>query len=174
MALFGRRRTSVAKLRNELLDLDQQQAVWKTRVRRAEDDRQELYLRGIRSTEERVKEECADRVLELENNIRHYSSLIAGLEAQKNNLNALIRTLEASEMTADREEMARRQKEIERLTQEVRLSQQRLAESQIDIRAMETGRIDTAPERPPERQRILDAMKAPGMSADRLPKIERE
>ncbi len=173
-ALFGRGRASVRSLQRQLLALDQQQTSLRNRLKQVESERQQLYVKGIRASDERDKLDAARRVYELESTIRHYDSLIAQLETQKNNLNALIRATEARQLAADPAEQEQRQKQVETLTAQVRVSQQRLAESQANISAMEASRIETTPEGPAELQRILEAMKTPGITPEKLPKIEKE
>jgi hypothetical protein len=172
--LFGRRSSSTKNLQRRLVVLDQQQARWKERVRQVEREKQELYLRGVRSTDERVKVDCARRVYQLDTNVKHYDGIVAQLEIQKSNSLALVRAIEAREMAADVAEIQQGEREIERLTQENQLIQQRLVEARGTVRVVEGGRLEAAPEEASEVQNILQTMRVTTTTVETPPRTEKE
>lgn len=172
--LLGRRSSSKDTLQRRLVLLDQQQARWKNRVRQAEREKQELLLRGTRSSDERVKVDCARRLFQLDTSIKDYDGTVAQLEVQKNNVLALVRAIEARELAADVAEVQRGEREIERLTEDIRLSQQRLEEARGTIRLVEGGRLESVPQETPEVLSYLEVLRAPTPTTETPPRREKE
>ena len=172
--LLGRRRSSKDSLQRRLVVLDQQQARWRERTRQADREKQELLLRGTRSTDERVKLDCARRISQLDTGINHYDGISAQLEVQKNNIQALVRAMEAREMAADRAEIERGQREIERLTEDIRLSEVRLEEARGTTAVVEGGRLENVPQETPEVLSYLEVMRASTATTEPPTRREKE
>lgn len=164
---------AIAKARARITVLNLQQSKWKDAAKRAESERQDLYVAGGRTTDPRQQKECARRIGQLNSNIQHYDDLIAGLEKQKSQVEARIQGVEAWLTAADRAETASQAAEVQRLNEQVDLSQKAQAEADSTIKAAEQGRFESAPQDSAEVDAIFKTIQA-AAAKEIPPKAEKE